>query len=227
MTDLETRLRELDLPEPPLGFDTDEVADRAARQARKRGAGIVVAVLAVAVAVVLSTVAGPEPVRPAATPATPPPVAEQSRVRLALSEAVVRALPGVHDLVLGRSAADSVGPDRMSVTAEFVDVTGRPGNFQLTVRGPRAAHQVVPADRLCTTAGSAPQCVRLPQPGGGVLVLSELVYQDQTGEPVREGSNGFLYRPDGSTVIVTGGPGYPLTQEQLTKVITDPAFVLP
>jgi hypothetical protein len=224
MTDLETRLREVCLAEPPLGFDPDEVADQAARQVRRRSAAVVVATVAVVAAAFL--VPSPAPVVPAAAP-VPPSLAEQSRIRVALGEAVTRALPGVHDLTLGRSSADSIGPERMSVTAEFVDASGRPGNFQLTVRGPRAAHQVVPADRLCTAAGSEARCVRLPQPDGGVLVLSELVYQDKNGTPVRDGITGLLYHPDGSTVIVTGGLHYPLTEEQLTRVITDPAFELP
>lgn len=222
MTDLETRLREVSLAEPPLGFDPDEVADRAARRGRRRSAVVVLAVLGA----LLFLVPAKQPVSPAAGP-VPPSLAEQSRIRVALGEAVARALPGVHDLTLGRSSADSIGPERMSVTAEFVDAQGRPGNFQLTVRGARAGSQVVPIERLCTSAGPESHCVRLPQPGGAVLVLSELVYKDENGVPVRDGINGFLYRPDGSTVIVTGGLGYPLTEEQLTRVITDPAFVLP
>ncbi|MFJ7218270.1 hypothetical protein [Amycolatopsis sp. NPDC098790] len=227
MTDLETRLRDVDVVEPPLGFDPDEVADRAARHVRRRSAAVVLTAVAVAATVAaLSLLPTREPVAPAGAP-VPPSVAEQSRIRLALTEAVTRALPGVHDLTLGRSAADSIGPDRMSVTAEFVDASGRPGNFQLVVRGASAAHEVVPGDRLCTAAGVESHCVRLPQPGGGLLVLSELVYQDENGQPVREGNTGFLYHPDGSTVIVIGGLGYPLTEEQLTRVITDPAFVLP
>ena len=227
MTDLQARLRDVDLDEPPLGFDPDAVADRASARSRTRAAGIAVTVVAcAAVAAAFVIGQGPAPVSPAHGP-VPPSLAEQSRLRLALADAVTRALPGVHDLTLGRSPADSIGPDRMSVTAEFVDAGGRPGNFQLTVRGTGAAHEVVPAGRLCTAPGSESRCVRLPQPGGGVLVLSELVYRDGNGAPVRDGVTGFLYRPDGSTVIVTGGLGYPLTDEQLTKVITDPAFVLP
>ncbi|WP_372670475.1 hypothetical protein [Amycolatopsis kentuckyensis] len=225
MNDLETRLREVDIAEPPLGFDPDEVADRAARHVRRRSAAVVFAAVAV-FAAALSLFPSQEPVVPAGAPA-PPSVAEQSRIRQALHEAVTRALPGVHDLTLGRSPADSIGPDRMGVTAEFVDASGRPGNFQLVVRGASAAHEVVPRDRLCSASGVDSHCVRLPQPGGGLLVLSELVYQDENGQPVRVGNTGFLYHPDGSTVLVIGGLGYPLTEEQLTRLITDPAFVLP
>ena len=225
MNDLETRLREVDLAEPPLGFDTDEVADRAARHVRRRSAAVVLAAVAV-FAAALSLLPARAPVEPAAAP-VPPSLAEQSRIRLALNQAVTRALPGVHDLTLGRSPADNIGPDRMSVTAEFVDASGRPGNFQLVVRGASAAHEVVPVDRLCTASSAESHCVRFPQPGGGLLVLSELGYRDENGQPVREGNTGFLYHPDGSTVIVIGGLGYPLTEEQLTRVIADPAFVLP
>ncbi|HET6708410.1 hypothetical protein [Amycolatopsis sp.] len=224
MPDLETRLREVEVAEPPLGFDPDEVADRAARHVRQRRVGTSVA-LAVA-AVVAATVVF-APAAPQVSPAAPPSPAEQSRIRLALGDAVTRALPGVRDLILGRSTADGIGPGRMSVTAEFVDVSGRPGAFQLAVRGPRVAHEVVPADRLCTSAGSESRCVRLPLPGGGLLVLSELVYQGEDGHPVRTSVTGFLYRPDGSTVIMTGGLGYQLTEDQLIRVITDPAFTLP
>ncbi|ADJ43603.1 hypothetical protein AMES_1779 [Amycolatopsis mediterranei S699] len=222
MPELETRLREVDVPEPPLGFDPDEVADRAARHARRRSATVLLTAVAALAALFPTTVR--EPVVPAAAPV--PSLAEQSRIRLALAEAVTRALPGVHDLILGRSSADSTGPARMSVTAEFVDAGGRPSTFQLTVRGARAAREVVPIDGLCTWPDQTPHCVRLPLPGGGVLVLSELGYKDGNGTFVRVGINGFLYRPDGSTVILTGGLRYPLSEEQVTKVITDPAFVL-
>ncbi|MEV6826430.1 hypothetical protein [Amycolatopsis sp. NPDC051102] len=216
MTDLATRLRDVDLAEPPLGFDTDELADRAARRVRRRSATVVLAaVVALAALLVL-------PVRERV--ALVPSLAEQSRIRSALAEAVTRALPGVRDLALSPAGA---GPARMSVTAEFVDAGGRPGDFRLTVRGAGAAQEVVPAGGLCTWTDQVPHCVRLPQPGGGVLVLSELVYKDVDGNPVPVGINGFLYRPDGSTVILTGGLRLQLTEEQLTKVITDPALALP
>ncbi|MEV4054064.1 hypothetical protein AB0J55_22970 [Amycolatopsis sp. NPDC049688] len=216
MTGLETRLRDVDLAEPPLGFDPDEVADRAARRGRRRSASVVFA--AVAALAALLVVPAREPV------ALVPSLAEQARIRVALTEAVTRALPGVRDLTL---SAAGTGPARMSVTAEFADADGRPGDFRLTVRGAGAAREVVPADGLCTWTDQVPHCVRLPQPGGGVLVLSELVYKDVNGNLVPEGVNGFLYRPDGSTVILTGGLRHPLTEEQVTKVITDPALALP
>jgi hypothetical protein len=225
MTDLETRLRDVRPDGPPLGFDPDEVADRAAGQARSRAAGIGGALVAVA-AVVAALVFGlvPDPASPAAGP-VPPPLAEQARIRQALTDAVTRAVPGVRELTVGRSAADVVSPGRMSTTAGFADASGRPGHFQLTVRGPGAARQVLPPDRLCS-AGSGPRCTRVPQPGGALLVLSELAYE-YGNVTVRRDFTGFLYRPDGSTVVVVVADGYSLTREQLTKVITDPAFVLP
>ncbi|MEU8638789.1 hypothetical protein AB0C38_41935 [Amycolatopsis sp. NPDC048633] len=227
MTDLETRLREVHLDEPPLGFDPDEVADRAAKLARKRAAGFAVTVVACA-AVVAAFLAGPgpAPAPPAGGPLLPSP-AEQARIRQALTDAVTRVLPGLRHLSVGTSPADSVEPAQMSVSAEFVDATGQPGNFQLTVRGPAAGASVVPPDRLCSGSRPEAHCTGVPQPGGAVLVISELAYQGGSGVTVKQDFNGFLYRPDGSTVSVIEGIGYSMTREQLTKVITDPAFELP
>ncbi|MDT7797693.1 MAG: hypothetical protein QOI78_1126, partial [Actinomycetota bacterium] len=125
MTDIETRLREVDLAEPPLGFDPDELADRAAKQARRRTAGITgtlaVGAIVAAVAVFAPLTAAPAP--PAAPPA-PPSLAEQARVRQALADAVARLFPGLRGLTVGASTADTVGPDRMSATATFADAAG-------------------------------------------------------------------------------------------------------
>jgi hypothetical protein len=225
MTDLETRLREVDLAEPPLGFDPDEVADRAAKQARLRTAGITgtLGVAAVAAAVAVFAPAAPAPVPPAGPP-TPPSLAEQARVRQGLTDAVTRLFPGLRSLTVGASTADAVGPDRMSATATFVDAAGRPGTFQLTVRGDRAAPDVAPLDRVCASR----PCDRTPD--GALLAITEF---EDPGE--LRGFNGVLARPDGSVVTITdagdSAPGVTdsvqLTREQLTKVITDPAFTLP
>ena len=206
MTDLETRLRGVELAEPPLGFDPDEVADRAARQARTRAAGIGGTLVALAVVVAAFLFAPvPDPAPPAAGP-VPPSLAEQARIRQALTDAVTRLFPGLRHLSVGTSQADAISPAQMSVSAEFVDATGRAGWFQLTVRGPKAKPSVLAPGQPCTGT----HCRGVPQPGGGVL------------DP-----DGALYRPDGSTVTIIEGIGFSLTQEQLTKVITDPAFVLP
>jgi hypothetical protein len=225
MTDLETRLREVDLAEPPLGFDPDEVADRAAKQARLRTAGITgtLGVAAVAAAVAVFAPAAPAPVPPAGPPA-PPSLAEQARVRQGLTDAVTRLFPGLRSLTVGASTADAVGPDRMSATATFVDAAGRPGTFQLTVRGDRAAPDVAPLDRVCASR----PCDTTPD--GALLAITEF---EDPGE--LRGFNGVLARPDGSVVTITdagdSAPGVTdsvqLTREQLTKVITDPAFTLP
>jgi hypothetical protein len=226
MTDLETRLRDADLAEPPLGFDPDEVADRAARQGRRRiavVAGTFVALAAVAAALLLAPRSTTAP--PADVP-TPPSLAEQARVRQALTDAVTRLFPVPRHLSVGRSPADSIGADRLSATVDLVDATGQVYTFQLTVRGASAARQVVPPERLCPAPGPTLVCTRFPQPGGGVLVVSELDHKDGSGVVVGQAFNGFLYRPDGSSVTVTAGVGPSLTRDQLTKVITDPAFTL-
>jgi hypothetical protein len=227
VTGIETRLRDLELAEPPLGFDPDAVADRAARQPGRRvlgGVGALAAGVAVTAGVVFTT--------PATTPApaaaaVPPSLAEQARIRQALTDAATRLFPGLRSLSVGRSPADAIGPDRMSVTATFVDAAGRPGTFRLTVRGERAPGDVVPLDRICRTSL---RCDKFPRPDGSVVVLHEAGFAGAL-----RGFDAGLYRPDGSTVVIAdaddGTPGVTdsvqLTREQLTEVITDPAFTLP
>jgi hypothetical protein len=224
MTDIETRLREVDLAEPPLGFDPDEVADRAAKQSRRRTAGITgtLAVGAVVVAVAVFAPSTPDPVPPAAP--TPPSAAEQARVRQAFTDTVTRLFPGLRGLTVGASTADTLGPDRMSTTATFADAAGQPGTFQLTVRGKRVPWDAAALGRAC----AATPCDKAPD--GAVLVIHE------AGVPGGgHGFDGGLYRPDGSAVTITdlgtSAPGVTdvvrLTREQVAKVITDPAFTLP
>lgn len=243
MTDLETRLRELDLAEPPLGFDPDDLADRAAKQTRLRVAvvgGTLAAGAVVAAVAVFGSGASPVPAPPAAKPG-PPPAAEQARIRQALTDAVTRLKPGLRSLSVGTSSADAVGPGRFSATATFVDAAGWPGSFQVTLRDVRASDDVVPLARVCPKPGEADElrCDKIPQPGGAVLVVYESGYAsggdlEHPQFTKLRGINGTLYRPDGSTVTIfdadDGVPGVTdsvqLTQEQLTKVITDPAFTL-
>ncbi|WP_410642014.1 hypothetical protein [Amycolatopsis sp. lyj-346] len=226
MHDLETRLREVDVPEPPLGFDTDEVADRAARHTRRRWAGIAVtAVAAASVVAALLFGPGPAPAQPAA-PHLPPSPAEQARINQAFTDALARVLPGRRSLTVGRSYSDAVTPDRMSTSALVVDAAGRPGSLQLTVRGARSSQQVVPAGRACSEPVRATLCTRSPLPGGQELVMSWLSREESPGVFVPWLHEGFLYRPDGSTVTVVVLPELPLTEEQFTQVISDPAFVL-
>jgi len=234
MNDLETRLREVEVPEPPLGFDPDEVADQAARHVRRRwagGAGTLAAVAAVAAVVVFAP--GAPPVSPAASPPSPPSPAEQARIRQALADAVTGVLPGLRHLSVGTSSADAVSPARMSVTAEFVDAAGRPGSFQLTVYGRQAPDDHVPVVRSCAEPASiALRCDRIPQPGGAVLLVFESRLMTVVGLRKLRGFDGALHRADGAMVTLTdaaddAADSVQLTPEQLAKVITDPAFVLP
>ncbi|MGW3966225.1 hypothetical protein ACWED2_40825 [Amycolatopsis sp. NPDC005003] len=229
MTDLETRLRELDLGEPPLGFDTDEVADRAAWHTRRRRVGIVVSVVAVAVAALALFAPRTPPVSPAAPP-SPPSLAEQARIRQALADAVTGVFPGLRGLTVGTSPADAIGPGRMAVTATFAEAGGRPGTFQLTVYGRQVPDDHVPFARSCPKQG--PDCERIPQPGGAVLVVYETGYASSGGFTKLRGFVGVLRRADGSTVTLVDAAddaddSVQLSKEQLTRVITDPAFVLP
>ncbi|MGV9365693.1 hypothetical protein [Amycolatopsis sp. NPDC003731] len=234
MTDLETRLREVAVPEPPLGFDPDALADRAARDVRRRRAGITgtfaVASAAAAVAVFAPD---PAPVPPAASPPSPPPLAEQARIRQALGDAVAGVFPGLRHLSVGTSSADAVSPARMSVTAEFVDAAGRPGSFQLTVYGRDAPDDHVPVVRSCAEPASiALRCDRIPQPGGAVLLVFESGVVTTGGLTKLRGFDGALHRADGSMVTLADAAGdaadsVQLSEEQLERVITDPAFALP
>ncbi|KDN21303.1 hypothetical protein [Amycolatopsis rifamycinica] len=236
MTDLETRLREVDLPEPPLGFDPDEVADRAARHTRRRRAGIT-GTLAVFSAAAAAAVFAPgtSPVPPAAPPSSPSPPspAEQARIRQALADAVIGVFPGVRGLTVGVSPADAIGPGRMAVTATFADAAGRPGNFQLTVYGRGTPDDHVPVARSCPEPDTGGlRCDRIPQPGGAVLLVSEVGYVSTGGFTKLRGFDSVLRRADGSAVTLTdaaddAADSVQLSEEQLTKVITDPAFVLP
>jgi hypothetical protein len=226
MTDLETRLRGVDLAEPPLGFDPDVVADRAARHARKRGVGIaVIVVVAASVAAAALFGPGPAPAQPAA-PLLPPSPAEQARINQAFNDALVRVVPGRQSLTVGQSYSDALTPDRMSTSAQLVDAAGQRGFLQLTVRGARTAQQVVPPDQACSEPLRPLHCTRLSLPGGLVLRISWLGSETSPGVIVQWVDQGFLYRPDGSTVTIRGYPGLSLTEEQFVQLITDPALVL-
>ncbi len=235
MHDLETRLREVDVPEPPLGFDTDEVADRAARHTRQRRAGIAgTFALASAVAAAVVFAPGAPPVSPATSPpSVPPSPAEQARIRQALGDAVTTLFPGVRGLQVGVSPADAIGPGLMAVTAVFATAGGRPGTFQLTVYGRKVPGGHVPVARSCPEpAVTGVRCDRIPQPGGAVLLVTEVGYVSAGGFTKLRGFNGVLTRADGSTVTLTdaaddAADSVQLSEEQLTQVITDPAFVLP
>jgi hypothetical protein len=233
MNDLETRLRDLDLQEPPLGLDTDEIADRAARHTRRRRAGIA-GTLAVASAVTAVAVFAPDttPVPPAGPP-SPPSLAEQARIRQALTDSVTGLFPGLRSLTVGASPADAIGPGRMAVTATFADASGRPGSFQLTVYGRVAPGAHVPVARSCPELDTAGlRCDRIPQPAGAVLLVSEAASVDEGTLTKLRGFNGVLHRADASAVTLAdagddAADSVQLTEEQLTRVITDPAFVLP
>ncbi|QKV75490.1 hypothetical protein [Amycolatopsis sp. Hca4] len=230
MPDLETRLREVAVPEPPLGFDTDEVADRAARHVRQRHVGIA-GTFALAAAVAAVVVFAPGPV-PAAGPPSPPSLAEQARIRQALAAAVTGLYPGVRNLTVGTSPADAIGPARMAVTATFADASGQPGSFQLTVYGRRSPGDHVPVARSCSELNPAGlRCDRIPQPAGAVLLVSEAAYVSEESFVKLRGLNGVLRRADGSAVTILdaaddAADSVQLTEEQLVKVITDPAFTL-
>ncbi|MGW3996759.1 hypothetical protein ACWEF6_25005 [Amycolatopsis sp. NPDC004772] len=229
MTDLETRLREVTVPEPPLGFDPDELAGRAARDVRRRRAGIVVSVVAVAVAAV-ALFTPSEPRVPPASPPSPPSLAEQARIRQALGDAVTGVFPGVRGLRVGVSPADAIGPGRMAVTAAFVDASGRPGDFQLSVYGRQVPDEHIPFARSC--AEGERDCERIPQPGGAVLVVYETGFVSPGGFTKLRGFVGVLRRADGSTVTLVdaaddAADSVQLSEEQLERVITDPAFALP
>ncbi|SEC09168.1 hypothetical protein SAMN04489727_2525 [Amycolatopsis tolypomycina] len=225
MADLETRLREVEVPEPPLGFDPDAVADLAARQVRKRRAGVAgIAVVTASVVAAVLFGPGPAPAPPAA-PLLPPSPAEQARINRAFTDALERVLPGRRSLTVGQSYSDALIPGRMSTSALFVDAAGRRGSLQLTVRGPGTAQEVMAPDRVCENY-PAQYCTQLSLPGGVVVRIPWFGIQNGPEDLARWPGNGYLYRPDGSTVTVLGYSAGALTEDRFVQLITDPAFVL-
>jgi hypothetical protein len=196
-------LRGIALAEPPLGFEPDEVATRAARRVRDRrvalGSGLAVAVVAVAAVTVAANITGGGADSIGSGPSTAPtrPVPDHDLTEAAirndahLREILPGTLPKAGEFKVGgftQQYKDS--PDSWaSFTNEvrFRDDAG-PAYFTFTVTGPQSAGDYEPLAQRCTRPAGKPgrhaaeyklpdgkplRCTRLPQPDGSTVVVEE------------------------------------------------------
>ncbi|OLZ58833.1 hypothetical protein [Amycolatopsis keratiniphila] len=204
MDELEDRLRGITLAEPPLGFDPDEVAGKAAKKARNRR-GVVatgIATLAVIAAAVVFVAPGngpapavpPIPVAPSPSGAPSPApangdlAARKARISGHLAIALPGVLTGAMDVRI-RSVHQLGTWDALVFMIGYRDASGADRPLLLTVLGVEAAKRGFSLEDSCKPG-------RRPRGGfdadlGGVT----------SGEPV---DCVKLLQPDRSTVVVTG-----------------------
>ncbi|UUV30173.1 hypothetical protein NQK81_36255 [Amycolatopsis roodepoortensis] len=210
MDELENRLRGITLAEPPLGFDPDEVAGKAAKKARNRRAmaatgATTLAVIAAAV-VFVAPRGGPTPAVPP-VPVAPSPsgapspspspspapangdlTARKARISGHLATALPGVLTGAKDVRI-RSVHQLGTWDALVFMIGYRDASGADRSLLLTVLGVEAAKRGFSLEDSCEPG-------RRPRGGfdadlGGVT----------SGEPV---DCVKLLQPDRSTVVVTG-----------------------
>ncbi|RSM63318.1 hypothetical protein DMH03_15115 [Amycolatopsis sp. WAC 01376] len=252
MDELENRLRGIELAEPPLGFDPDEVAGTAAKKVRNRRAvagtgAVTLAVIAAAVAFV-----APRERTVEVAPAAPPSRAEQKARDLRhLKDVLPGILVGAQDISV-RDFVQVNDWDLMTSEIEYTDATGIKRQLNLTISGPVTTKEGYPRQGYCDPGrrGDAigpdrkpMRCEELVTPSGIPVAISETTPKnpDQVGEPVVTGQGfstgkvigrqAIAWQPDGGSVNVgdlgdvgSSDSGPSLTDEQLVKLVTDPAF---
>ena len=196
-------LRGIVLAEPPLGFEPDEVATKAARRLRDRrvalGSGLAVAVVAVAAVTFAANVTGGGDTigaGPSTAPTRKAPdhdlSAEAERNNAHLRVVLPRVLSKAGEFKVGaftQQYQDSPG-SWASFTTEvrFRDDAG-PAYFTLTVAGPQSASDWEPLAQRCDPHpvgepgwpaaeyklpnGKSPRCTKIPQPDGSTVVVEE------------------------------------------------------
>ncbi|MFI9457158.1 hypothetical protein [Amycolatopsis sp. NPDC052450] len=252
MDELENRLRGIKLAEPPLGFDPDEVAGTAAKKVRNRRAVAVTgaATLAMIAAAVVVVTPRERPVE--VTPAAPPSRAEQKARDLQhLKDVLPGILAGAKDISV-RDFVQVNDWDLMTSEVKYTDTAGVRRQINLTISGPVTTKEGYPRQGYCEPGrrGDAigpdrkpMRCEELVTPSGTPVAISETTPKniDQFGEPIVTGQgvstgkvtgrNAIAWQPDGGSVNVgdlgswdapQAGPS--LTDEQLVKLVTDPAF---
>jgi hypothetical protein len=209
-------LRWIALAEPTLGFNPDDVADRAARRQRDRrvaiGTGLAVTAVASAAVALAPNMTGTSPVGGSSTSATPPssgyvstsagvPAAHDLDAQAARNQQHLRQVfgpvhPAAKQVKVGEFSQPYPGLAGSSamITSEvmFRDTAGL-AYFTLTVVGPEAAGTFEPLAKRCD-----------PHPVGDDGKPIE-VPRLENGRPLRCEK---LRQPDGSTVVVseTGSP---------------------
>ncbi|MCP2165558.1 hypothetical protein [Goodfellowiella coeruleoviolacea] len=186
------------------------------------------------------------------TSASPTTATPLERNQAHLREVLPTVLPEATDISVG-AFDDGYGGVFTSVVT-FTDSAG-PGTFNVTVTtAAGGAEHMTPLAERCgpneadqgegglkpnrRPDGSPLRCDKIPQPGGGTLVLKETA-EGAPAAPIRVNAlHASYYRPDGSVVNIWNGDSTPppnpvsrariaLTEQQLTAVATDPQLRLP
>ncbi|WP_340683371.1 hypothetical protein LCL61_33035 [Amycolatopsis coloradensis] len=253
MDELENRLRGITLAEPPLGFDPDEVAGTAAKKARNRR-GILAtgaATLAVIAAAVVFVAPANEPVEvaPAAAPLSR--AEQKARDLRHLKEVLPGILVDAKDIDV-RDFVQVNDWDLMTSEVRYTDAAGVKRQLNLTISGPVTTKEGYPREGRCDLGKRADavgpdrkptRCEELVTPAGIPVVISETTRKnpDQVGEPTVVGQGFSTGKVVGRSAIAwpSGGgsvnvidlgswdspdAGPALTDEQLIKLVTDPAF---
>jgi hypothetical protein len=234
MTDLETRLREVVLAEPPLGFDPDDVVTKAAKRQRNRRATVatVAVTLGIAGAAVVALRPSPPPLAPpAATTSLPPviivkpPQQPQTPLQLRnmahLKEVLPGVIPGARKIVIDSfySMGGELHADEMSTGISFVDHDGKGHAFNIAILGKlTVARNTRPLSEACPPDGRM-RCDKIPQPDGSTVVISEVSAGGLPSEPPSTtvgGRSAAHYRVDGTSVDVSDlGRVAPMTAAEL------------
>ena len=244
MTDLETRLREVVLAEPPLGFDPDDVVTKAAKRQRTRRATVatVVVTLGIAGAAVVALRPSPPPLAPPAATYLPPVIIVkppqqpqtplEQRNMAHLKEVLPRVIPGARKILIDSfySMGGELHADEMSTGISFVDHDGKGHSFTLAILGKlTVARNTLPVSEACPPGGRM-RCDKIPQPDGSTVVISEVSAGGLPGEPPSTevaGRAAGHYRVDGTSVDVSDlGRVPPVTAAELgipAEPITAPA----
>jgi hypothetical protein len=247
MTDLESRLREVVLAEPPLGFDPDDVATKAAKRLRNRRATVATVVVTLGIvgaAVVALRPPPPPPVPPAATylppsivvkPPQQPQTPQEQRVLAHLKEVLPGVIPGARKIVIGSffSLGGDLHPDEFGTTVSFVDHEGKGHSFNLGVAGKlTVSRNMLPVSQACSPPRKG-RCDKVPRPDGSTVVLSgySAVHYRADGTAADVTDVGKVYPDDAPELGLPAGPGGPpfgdgptFDDRQLIALVTDPGF---
>jgi hypothetical protein len=234
MTDLETRLREVVLAEPPLGFDPDDVVTKAAKRQRNRRATVATVVVTLGIAgaaVVALRPSSPPPLAPPAATYLPPviivkpPQQPQTPLQLRnmahLKGVLPGVIPGARKIVIDSfySMGGELHADEMSTGISFVDHDGKGHAFNIAILGKlTVARNTRPVSEACPPDGRM-RCDKIPQPDGSTVVISEVSAGGLPSEPPSTtvgGRSAAHYRVDGTSVDVSDlGRVAPMTAAEL------------
>lgn len=248
MNDLENELRQVAFSEPPLGFDPDDLATKAAKRQRNRratiGAAGVSLVLAAGVVVVTAvTPHAPAPVATQPPPTYLPPVIvvkppQQAQTALEkrnmehLKEVLPGLLPNARKIVIDGffSFGGELHADEMTVAVAFVDHEGKGYSFNLGIEGPIVvANNLLRLAEVCPGTAESATCRR--QPDGSTVMIKErsaIHYRtDSTALDMSDmGRVAPMYTDDLGLPRPTGMEEGPraMNDQQVIALLTDPGF---